>query len=91
MKHVETYTLQLPQEILCVLGLVLFKHHVDVVLEDLLLECFWNHPLQDVAHVGGVSHGLLESAAHMLLAKMDNPGVKIFWARCGQVHLGANV
>ncbi len=82
---------QLSQENLCVLGLVIFKHHVHVALENFLLECFWHHPLQDVAHVGGVGHGLLESTPYMLLAEMDNPGMEILWASCGQVHLGARV
>ena len=68
-------------------GLVLVEHQVDVALEDFLLKSFWNHPLQNIAHIAWVGQGLLESAANMLLAEVDDSGVEILCASCGQVDL----
>ena len=78
---------QTPRVSLRVLGLVLFKHQVDVLLEGLLLEGFRLHELQDVAHVGRVIQGFLETVANVLVAEVDDPVVEIFWTSCGQVHL----
>ncbi len=66
---------------------MLVEHHVDVALEDFFLVTFWRHPLQNIAHVGWVIEGRLESAADVLFAKVDDSCVEILWTSCAQVDL----